>query len=591
MIIGVPPHSGIRFEDEYVGLLWSAADSADCLVELARQSEIDCWIYRSSQLRLAVITSKRHGEPIMEFCREAHERVPRSSSLIGGLVRGGKNEPPPTDAYVIRFRSNQFNEAMLDSMMSFSGGTFCVSFPDTDELVAIVSTDIAVKLFDLFPTERVVTGLNLVAQTSALAKVTKPKHQYDPIGSQIAEVVSRSSVASKESLRNLRQKWTETIGEPPPRGISAAEMLIDEFTEKARNSLRLQSDQEEIAIVDAAARIIRQADYECNLLTSCLAEYSEPRDPWSQDVPYSERARQMFLKAARNLSNEIVDRMGAANRLFILPTFMNDFTYHAPFDGSYFGGFLRVEDDPGGPKKTVMIGCPRNLQLRLGALPILAHGIAHEFIRSEESLYSVREKLTEFLLPEILDRRSPSQTIKRVTLKNWHQLPPDERAMLHDMAKNWAEELFCDLVGVMTLGPAFLWSFFRFLTGTLNEFTDSKRGWTSRTHPPLTLRASAMLETMKWMGLPSEFHTRFPLASSFTVPTAITAAIYRAIPRPYSLEDHKNATGSVKAALQAGRMVSSAKTLILNAMWDGVIRADGYVNEVAVALSLLGETS
>lgn len=151
----------------------------------------------------------------------------------------------------------------------------------------------------------------------------------------------------------------------------------------------------------------------------------------------------------------------------------------------------------------------------------------------------------------------------------------------------WATEVVCDLVGVMLAGPAFVWSFLRFLTGTLSEFAGDDILRASYTHPPSPLRASAMLATLKWMGLPSDFHSQFSITSSFTIPPPIIATLHSAIPRPYSSADHQHATGVVKTALIEGRCVVVAKTIILNALWDGVIHSDGYVNEVAAALCML----
>jgi hypothetical protein len=567
----------IQLAEEYVGLYWTTFDAATGLADLASRQQADCWLYRSVQKTVAILSARRHAEPIMEFLREAHERFPRSSSVIGGLMYGSSRDPPPADAYIVRFRLGELNAAMISSIVTFEGGTFCVFLPGSQEFFAAVTTNVAVKLLSAFPSERLESGLEFVSRVIAPITPSKPKRRYDPIQAQVSEVLNRSSIATKESLRRLRQRWASIVQESAPEGISFAETFIEELTDRAQDLIRSGNDRLAILQVDAAAHQIRVINQECERLGSLLVDYAEAPDVWSQTVPYSDRGRQIFLKTARNFSSELADRAGAADRISIVPAYEDQFTYYEPFGWLFRTNIKRTQN-----RKTVVIGCPRMLQLRLGAIPIIAHSIAHEFADGNAKLDTVRNEIADFLLPGVNDLLAPTGRLTGVA-DNRDQIS----RMAGDTARRWATEVVCDLVGVMLAGPAFVWSFLRFLTGTLSEFAGNDLAKTSRTHPPLPLRASGMLETVKWMGLPSDFYSQFSITSAVTIPPKIIATLYAAIPRPYSLADHQHATGVVKSALMEGRCLGSPKTIILNALWDGVIHSDGYVNEVAVALSML----
>jgi hypothetical protein len=199
----------IQLAEEYVGLYWSAFDAVNGLADLASRQQTDCWLYRSTQKTVSIVSARRHAEPIMELLREAHERFPRSSSVIGGLMYGSVREPPPADAYIVRFRLGELNAAMINSIVTFEGGTFCVVLPDSQEFAAVVTTNVAVKLLNAFPSERLESGLEFVSRVIAPITLSKPKRKYDPIQAQVSEVLNRSSIATKESLRRLRQRSLE----------------------------------------------------------------------------------------------------------------------------------------------------------------------------------------------------------------------------------------------------------------------------------------------------------------------------------------------------------------------------------------------
>lgn len=55
---------------------------------------------------------------------------------------------------------------------------------------------------------------------------------------------------------------------------------------------------------------------------------------------------------------------------------------------------------------------------------------------------------------------------------------------------------------------------------------------------------------------------------------------------PYTRTEHEIVIGTVKPALMGERIVDAAPTYTLNALWDGVVRGTGCVNELAAVTSI-----
>ncbi len=203
----------LRFTSHYVGLFWTGDKAASLLNDVARRYAVDAWIYASSQRSFAVAMAKHHGEAVVSFLRSAHESLPSSSSVLGGLLFGSTETPPKKDAYIVRFQFDEFNTAMLRAVFAYKD-VYLVCIPDLRELIAIVSTAIGLDLLRGFPAAPPLTGFELV-HSAASSQPTKPRHRYDPIESQVSEVLNRSSVAARKNSnlcsRRGPQRWVRLL--------------------------------------------------------------------------------------------------------------------------------------------------------------------------------------------------------------------------------------------------------------------------------------------------------------------------------------------------------------------------------------------
>jgi len=572
----------LQFASQYAGLFWTAPNRAALLNDLAQQHPVSSWIYASSKLALAVVVADRHGEPVISFLRSAHELCQGASSIITGLVSGTTPQPPPKDAYLLRFRFDEFNAAMLTAVLSHKS-VYILCAPDIRELIAIVPTATALELLRGFPAPAPVTGLELVYSTVPPNTPRRHSHQYDPIESQISEVVNRSSVAVREELSYLKQAWVTALGEEAPWEISEVEANIrqvaTELGERLKNGPQSMNKDEwnraMLSKVDRAASSIRYTSEQCERLRSVLADYSLVPSPWERPSSYAESARYIFLAAARKLTIELSDRCGIGDNIDILPAFIfSDFATFPIFD-------LRILEDRyrrnTGREHTV-VSFPRTLRMRLGALPLVAHEIAHTFLRPLRSEIGVFAgsllPMTKTLMPRDKDTLTSTREAELFSA---------------EVAMSWALEVACDLAAIMSMGPAYLWSFLRFLTGTLHEFTNEGPRFSSRTHPPMAMRASLMLRCLEFIGVPVKVDSRFSIPPFDTPASRIFEIVRSKMNAPYSSKDHELAVGTVKEQLIHGTPCAAPPSVILNALWDGVVSSQGiYVNEVAAATAILG---
>ena len=136
-------------------------------------------------------------------------------------------------------------------------------------------------------------------------------------------------------------------------------------------------------------------------------------------------------------------------------------------------------------------------------LPDLYHELAHPLFRARydqrvalflDAFNDVVEAVTVYTEDEIeKERRRNSPEPFREYLELW----------LICWLKGWAEEFFCDLFAVYTLGPAFAWSHLH-LSATRGDepYTVPLRRFT--THPPDGARMAAMLEGLTLTGFGTE---------------------------------------------------------------------------------------
>ena len=147
----------------------------------------------------------------------------------------------------------------------------------------------------------------------------------------------------------------------------------------------------------------------------------------------------------------------------------------------------------------------------------------------------------------------------------------------------------CDLISCAVAGPAYLYALARFAPpdNYSNSRQTSNDHW-RRGYPSLAERISCALGFLKWRGLDPHFASIYYQESAGLEAPDLFEWVLSTATSPYTPEDHKRAIGEIKRSLMKGDVIPSRPTLVLNALWDGVVRKSGYVDEMAAVSSING---
>jgi hypothetical protein len=291
----------------------------------------------------------------------------------------------------------------------------------------------------------------------------------------------------------------------------------------------------------------------------------------------------LTLDAARRVTAELGERISVDKHLLV-PAY--DSVYRTwPLDCMYV-------DTPRSDASTNLICIPGGHKYRLGALPLLARQVAHVVARRYQNHNPVFEIATSILkMPEVSDqsRRMTSLFSSIEISKKDTQFRLDETEELINrlyIASEWSMEIFCDLLATALVGPSYVYALSRFATGTFAEFSAEARQYVS--YPPMPDRVCLCLDFLKSMKITTVFTSRYLLWEYEPLPDKIVSGVLDKIARPYSVMDHERATSVIKKELQNGNTVDETAILILNALWDAVVKKEGYVNEIAALVSVAG---
>ena len=579
----------LQFDDRYAALFWSHVPrAAENTVKLCEDAALEIWIYESPSLTVCIALGDQHTESVIGWLQKAHDTV-EGSSLLAGVILAGAKSPPPSECYLFRTSSKQVSDASLQGIVS-GGQSFCLYGSASDEIYIFVTSSAGLDLVRRFP-ELCSPHTGLVFRISSVLKLPEKQagKPYDPIEAQISEVRYRTPVALRQQIKELKEAWVKRLEEEPPPELLRLEEELDyhlgdlpqwlESMEDNGKALSLHVDR--LALWMAAA-------FEQNAsLMSALDDYSEPVDPWVRPVSYSCHAHHLVLMGTRRLLSELLDRAGISGSTKVIPAF-GDTLSLGSWQILHPAAVTRSKSLPL-TKRTVITLLSRRFKLRAGVLPLLAHQVAHQIVDAEDDLtlqiangaYGGESATLRSLFEErglhAESGGATSEAALSVVMARAQQL---------QTAVRWAREILSDLVAVALSGPAFVYAFSRFSGATLRESIEEVPQ--RETFPPFLKRVTVCLEFLESLGFRVPYRSRYLDLKVEPFAHDLAARIRALVRMPYLPAEHERAVGEIKARLADGRPVSAPPTLILNALWDSVVRKDAYINELAMVLSLRG---
>jgi len=470
----------------------------------------------------------------------------------------------------------------------------CIFNPVSAELILLTKSSFGISLSRKFPLLDVpVTGL-VPIQFSKVQPAKHKRKKYDPIAAQIGELLNRSTVSAREQFQDLRRAWRERFKQEPPDEITlfdtALDNIIADLSFSRRDLSSEQFDKSRLGeSVSFAAGAIHSLSEGCSKLRRQLDDYAQPPDLWTQSVSYGDLARPCFLGAANRFAEELVKRAGFFNSPNIISVLGESFAL-----ASLANSIESLAHIPQSSPSLHILYLPSQLKLRFGSLPVLAHEIGHIFFKDGSNhatellarMYSGRLEIFRELTNE-LDRTVTKYEGNRIDQSNFER--QRLRVKRATIGFAWMTEILCDLIACALSGPSYLYSISRFVTGTFSEFVGERRF--TETHPSFVERVILCIEFLKSTGFEVSFVSDYLDSSRLAFPTDLAQEISSLVKQPYSCREHSRAVGEVKQRLMEGRPVKESPILILNALWDGVMRNGDYVNEIAVVVSLLDSYS
>jgi hypothetical protein len=516
-----------------------------------------------------IASGSQHLEGTLNWLSRCHEASSGSSFVLAQL-RTPRSELNADYVDLHRLGLSEM-PAFLQRFDEEPNGLVFLSVA-TNEVIVVLPVHLSVRFYLPAP---VLHGLEIRKQVPtgvANAPVPRSGRRYDPIAAQISEVLNRRSADMYRTVRSLRSAWQAAFPAGPILPTAKIEEGLDNHLSYARDFLATDPHYAP-GLIDASWKLFQDLEDACSSLTAMALQRAATPDPWRQPLPASNQ--QLLLKACDRLVDESRKRAHLGDRPIVVLVGGKLRLRDPLSDAIEF--FLRRSNDPSFPR---LIEVPRTYEFRIGALPLVAHETARCAL-AEYRLGRTLEAWWNRPTGRGFDFRSIALPSRRES--SAPELPDEyERRVRSDRM----QEVMCDLIGCLIVGPAYLYAMCRFATGTLEEFTESRRASTS--HVPLPFRASICLDLFAARGIPATLRSRYFEWSAALLDDELRVVLDGVVPRPYDREDHDHALSVVQPALLRGEPVEATPSQVLNAMWDAVIQGRGYANEIAAAWSLLG---
>lgn len=313
--------------------------------------------------------------------------------------------------------------------------------------------------------------------------------------------------------------------------------------------------------LDAAAAI--GDDYTGRLaqLAESLRQHATPSDPFGSTGRYAQLAQPLALRAVRATVHDTLGRLQTRTPpRVVVPILTEQLTVSDGLLGEV--PWDRRIDAPRG----CIIGFPRRLALRFGALPLLASTVA-----------KVGGELLDIAADLVDGSRETAGRELGVRVTD------EDEAAVRTAAIERAHMILSDLVGTAIMGPAFMFALARFATGHIGGGGGSTP---AARRPPLRERLGRCLALAGQVGMDPGFVSIYVDVADQTLSQEVAEFVVGLVATPYGSSDEAQLP-AVCDSLRAGEIVDVAPVIALNALWSAVAKRSGYLNELALVDSIV----
>ncbi len=240
-----------------------------------------------------------------------------------------------------------------------------------------------------------------------------------------------------------------------------------------------------------------------------------------------------------------------------------------------------------GPAEAPVIKYPRYFDMRAGALPLLARPAAQSIFedcldggqQAADEFFAVKRFVSQFLPKRLYDRDASQE---------WRIEKPDNLKMIMSPMRTPLRALAYDALATLLMGPAYFYALLRFSLGSFYELFFGRpvmplaHGVMVYT-PTLRDRLAVCLRCLEVLNIPCRF--RFT-ENDYSTDERIDIAILETPFKLYDSGAHGRAVNEVKPQLQRNQFPEAQPREVLNALWDGVVKREAFVNEAAAYLSI-----
>ena len=589
----------LKFTDRYAAILRANRQSE---LPLAPPSEsVSLWAYTSPDEHLIVVLGDRHTEPVLDWLHKAHKSC-NASSLLGAVMHDGVHHPPEKDFYLVKA---PLDEVLVswDRNNSWRQG-FLLLEPSERVIFAFLPSKAALDL------SATASGLGLgmagfvfrqAIHAAPVQTVLRSDRPYDPIAARIGEVINRASVACRESIQELGAAWKIAFGGSPPADVVALEEMIPEMVQKLQSDLHQGGRTENrkrhtIQRLQMYDYVIERVNAQCSRHARDLEEYVFHSTPAVNTPGYARVATPSILYIANNTMQECLARAALADRVDAIAVLGAEFgTEPLALARAIRNQLPGIGDSrlckP--DRECHVVAFPRHLRFRLGALPLLAHFIAHIVLGFQRANVAL-----DMLLRQPVDDPVVGPMIERLEHNEDHVPQAGSSELLPALVKEliqselncrklrFAEELVVDMVATALIGPAYCYAFARFLPGLMLE-PDSHPQDSPSLHERLTL----CLAFLRKRGFEVPFDSAYLKAPNAQVSDIWAQLALDVVPKPYTASEHKRGIAHHRVALAEGQCTEGSPAVLFNVLWEAVATKSSYINEMAMLVSLLQDAT
>lgn len=526
---------------------------------LPEEVDVDIYIYESQHGSLVLMIGGTHLQPITDLLNIMHCHYTKGGSFLG--VAFSKLLDPPKCNIDVELLDIRDCSKSLITALSLDDQVMAIHNISDNTAWLIHEEGIKGKyenVHDVYYSSIYKHwSYYFMSCKNATKRHFSSNDQYDPITAQLRELACSKIPFLISKIDDLSLNWTKVFDIKMPNDIMILKDLNNDYI-RLINKL-IKSPYKDSSIFEKVQKIARnvEANLElCERYMYGLEFYKDSEDCYCETVRYDKRVSYTFLKAFKQFADELITRLHLENDYVAYPFFSiyNDIYIQKTFM------LFTVDPLPKQSQQVIPLFIPNSVNLRLGCLPLIAHLLSHLIISNELLLHFI-----ELIKVNDLDLICDMQLGERKNLQT-------------------IEEVFADLIASAICGPAYVFALSRFALGTISDF-DTPTPWVGD-HPPLPIRLGYCLGFLHSMGFDILFQSNYDKSIVIKRLSSNTIAFLKDLLHPYKRIDHNRATKSVKKILMQGTPVNEEATIILNALWDGVSRKSGYVDEYAALYSI-----